>query len=56
MLAATAPSALLDVKVTDVIVKEVEESRAELSCTAKEAYEMLNRAMRSACLLHDITF
>lgn len=55
-LPVTAPAAMVNLKEENVVVEEVNKSCVELSSSTNEACEMLNRAIKSVCLVCDVQF
>lgn len=56
LIQETAPAAIGDGKKKNVVVKGFDWSGVELSSTAKEAYELLKRAMNSVCPAYYASF
>lgn len=51
-----APLLLADVKVEAFLTEKASESRVELRCPGRNAYEQLQFAIRSACMMYDVLF
>lgn len=56
LLPLTATVPMVDVKEEEDFVEEVLWSGVELSSHAKEAYEVLKRAIKSVCKVYDVSF
>lgn len=55
-LPVTAPVMRVDVEVEDAVFEEVDAIDVELMTTGREAYEVLEWATKSACLVYDVPF
>lgn len=55
-LPAAASAAMVDVKVEYLTVQEMDGIVVELSSTAMEAYEVVKLALKSLCMVYDVSF
>lgn len=55
-LPATTSAAMMDMKDENNVVEEVDGIVVELSSDVKESHKVLNFAIKSVCLVYDVTF